>query len=58
MNLCEQYGELISAAIDDELSADERSRLEKHLAECVECRGQFQCFEQVDRLFHRLVLLG
>jgi len=36
---CEEAINLISARIDHELSADDRLRLEAHLAECADCRA-------------------
>ena len=35
---CEETQELISAHVDNELTADERSVIESHLTICAECR--------------------
>ena len=49
MNSCEHNQILISAAIDDELSFDERLQLEAHLVECEACRRVEAAFQQVDQ---------
>lgn len=41
MNYCEEYAALISAAIDDALTADERRKLMDHLAACPACREAY-----------------
>ena len=38
---CTRYEELMSAALDGELSADERRELDRHLAECPACAALF-----------------
>ncbi len=38
MKYCEEYQALISAAVDNALTADERKKLMDHLAECPGCR--------------------
>ncbi len=38
---CEEYEELISAAIDDELSEQDREKLEEHLTGCRGCRALY-----------------
>jgi anti-sigma factor RsiW len=35
---CEEAQELITAHVDNELTADERSVIESHLTTCAECR--------------------
>ena len=35
--VCQQAVELMSAYLDDELAARDRARLERHLADCVNC---------------------
>lgn len=39
---CDQYIELISAALDGELTADERRELDRHLAGCPSCDALFE----------------
>ncbi len=41
MRSCEEYEELISAAIDDELSQQDREKLEEHLTGCRGCRALY-----------------
>jgi hypothetical protein len=43
---CMQIRELFSARVDDALSADERARLDAHLATCAECPREWQSFER------------
>src|SRR5882724_4854030 len=43
---CTDIRELFSARIDDALSAEERARLEAHLATCAECPREWQSFER------------
>ena len=38
MNSCEKYEELISRLIDEDLTDEESSQLQQHMAECEECR--------------------
>lgn len=44
MNRCEEYQELISRMIDDELTADEVSVLAEHLKTCADCAVVFKAF--------------
>lgn len=48
MKSCEEYGELISACIDGELEAGDASAVEKHLAECGDCRAMYEEFRAND----------
>ena len=50
MSACEEYGPLISAMIDDELSADERARVDVHLQSCAACRRRAAVFTELGRL--------
>lgn len=45
MNGCEKYQELISAAIDNELSSEEKAELAEHLKVCSECASLYRAFE-------------
>ena len=38
----EEYRDLLSALLDGELTPDERGEVEKHLAECAECRERLE----------------
>jgi Putative zinc-finger len=42
---CQDIRELFSARVDDALSADERARLDAHLATCAECAREWLRFE-------------
>lgn len=50
MSACEEFGPLISAMLDDELSTDERSRVDQHLHACSACRRRSKVFAELDRL--------
>ena len=43
---CQDIRELFSARVDDALSADERARLDAHLATCAECAREWLRFER------------
>ena len=38
---CEQYREMISGLIDNELNAEETNTLNQHLGRCTECRAEY-----------------
>lgn len=42
---CEEIRDLFSARVDDALTADERARVDAHLATCAECGREWQGFE-------------
>ncbi len=46
---CETYGELISAMVDDALSADERQALSVHLAACPRCAAEYEDLSALKR---------
>ena len=49
---CERFGPLISAYVDDELKADEMSKLAVHLEQCADCRERMQVFSDItDSIF-------
>lgn len=41
---CEKYQELISCLIDGEISPEEKSELENHMASCTQCRAMYEDF--------------
>lgn len=53
MTECRKYIELISAAVDGELSAADRSALEHHLDICSECRKTMEVFSSISENFPR-----
>lgn len=46
---CTEWFELVSAAADDQLHADEQARLDHHLAGCASCRALLDAFERERR---------
>jgi anti-sigma factor RsiW len=44
----------MSAHLDGDLPAPERGRMERHLGECVECRGVFVGLTAVVEALHRI----
>lgn len=44
MRTCEEYRELISLAIDNEIAPDEMRDLQRHLLVCEECRNVYRAF--------------
>jgi hypothetical protein len=47
---CEEFSEALSAYLDGELSAEERSTLEAHLERCPRCREELKSLRAVSRL--------
>lgn len=47
MRECEKYAELIHGYIDNGLSAQERKKLENHLAGCANCKKQIEIFSNL-----------
>ena len=54
MEHCEKYAPLISAAVDGELSAAERSELMDHLAQCPACREVYSEMMAMHEAFSQL----
>ncbi|MGB7848422.1 MAG: zf-HC2 domain-containing protein [Candidatus Acidiferrum sp.] len=48
--MCEYSGKLI-AWLDRELEGGEMAEVERHVAECAECSGQLDAYEQVSKTF-------
>jgi anti-sigma factor RsiW len=46
---CEQFGELISGLIDNELTPEETRKVNSHLNQCADCRNTQAEFESLDR---------
>ena len=42
MMTCGRFKELMMASIDGEIGAEDRAELESHLAECADCRREFE----------------
>jgi predicted anti-sigma-YlaC factor YlaD len=47
---CGRYRELMMASLDDEICAEDRAALESHLAECSDCRREFEQLKKVSEL--------
>lgn len=50
LNKCDEFGELISAMLDNELTLAERSSLDEHLATCESCRQLGATFADLELL--------
>jgi hypothetical protein len=46
LGMCEEFSWLLSAYIDDEVTPDERERVETHLAGCVSCREELRALKE------------
>jgi predicted anti-sigma-YlaC factor YlaD len=56
MMACGRFRELMMASIDGEIGAEERAKLESHLAECTKCRREFDELARVSRLVGEIEL--
>lgn len=52
--ICPDAREHFSALVDEALTPEERAGLDAHLAECPECRKEFERFQSTLALLHRL----
>jgi Putative zinc-finger len=48
--MCE-FSERLISWLDRELESDEMTRVERHVRDCVECRGQLDAYREVSRRF-------
>lgn len=53
---CEKYNELISAAIDGELTPEEEKELNAHLKACKECSSLFDTLKILSGAFHDMLV--
>ena len=51
MSYCDEYAELISAALDGALSPHEQARLEAHLIQCPDCKSLYDDLGRVHQAF-------
>ncbi|GHO84585.1 anti-sigma factor family protein [Dictyobacter formicarum] len=51
---CEQVRDLLSAYLDDQLTADERQRVSAHLPSCPQCAGILADYRRFDALLAQL----
>jgi predicted anti-sigma-YlaC factor YlaD len=56
MMACGRFRELMMASLDGEICAEERVELESHLAECAECRREFEELTRVSELVGEIEL--
>jgi predicted anti-sigma-YlaC factor YlaD len=54
---CDQIEELLSALQDGAVTAAEQSRVERHLADCADCRASAAAFQRVDERLRRYLQL-
>ncbi len=55
---CGRFRELMMASLDGEICAEDRARLESHLAECADCRREFDGLSKLTRLVGEIELPG
>ena len=53
---CARHRELMMASLDGEICAEDRAALEAHLAECPDCRRQFEDLRKVSELVDEIEL--
>jgi len=51
---CDECLELTDKYIDNELSSDERTEIEKHISECESCRKEYEFAEGIMRAIHNM----
>ena len=53
---CGRFKELMMASLDGEISAEDRAQLESHLAECADCRREFDELSKLSELVGEIEL--
>ncbi|MEA3409873.1 MAG: zf-HC2 domain-containing protein [Candidatus Eisenbacteria bacterium] len=53
---CGRFKELMMASLDGEISAEDRAELESHLAECADCRREFDELSKLSELVGEIEL--
>ncbi|MBN2566233.1 MAG: zf-HC2 domain-containing protein [Candidatus Eisenbacteria bacterium] len=53
---CGRFRELMMASLDREICAEDRAALESHLAECPDCRREFEELKKVSELVDEIEL--
>jgi hypothetical protein len=51
---CEEIGDRLMAYIDGELAEEERGRMDRHVAECAECRDALRAYQRVREMARAL----
>ena len=54
---CENYKELLMGYLDEELSSEEKDRLEEHLKECSMCTAELQEFRKLKQITDEVALV-
>lgn len=54
---CEDYKDLMMGYLDEELSAEQIRRFEKHLTTCKDCTAQLQEFRQLKAITDQMTLI-
>lgn len=54
----DRISELMSMALDKQLLAEDRRRLDRHLASCPACQAEWQAMKQVSSLFEQAPMIG
>ena len=54
---CDDYKDLMMGYLDEELSAEQKSRIEEHLATCKQCAAQLQEFRQLKAITDQVTLV-
>ncbi len=53
---CGRFKDLMMASLDGEISAEDRAKLESHLAECADCKREFDELSTLSRLVGEIEL--
>ncbi len=53
---CGRFKELMMASLDGEISAEDRAELESHLAECADCKREFDELSELSELVGEIEL--
>src|SRR4030042_1810257 len=54
---CDDYKDLLMGYLDNELSEEQRRRLEEHLARCADCAGELDDFKKLKAITDEVTLL-
>ena len=54
---CDEYKDLMMGYLDEELSAEQKSRIEEHLTTCKQCAAQLQEFRQLKAITDQVTLV-
>lgn len=54
---CDEYKNRLMGYLDDELSEDERRRVEQHLAQCADCASELEEFKKLKAITDEVALV-